>query len=77
MKKELSKDNSYSSIAIDNSCNCSKDTSFGHSLIKSLALVVLGKAITSRILSVPSSNIVKRSSPKASPPEFGSCVKLK
>ena len=77
MKKELSKDNSYSFTAIAKSSNCCEDTVLGHSLIKQLALVVLGKAITSRILSVPLSNIVKRSSPKASPPEFGSCVKLK
>ena len=51
-----------------NSSSCFSSTIFGHSLIKSVALAVLGNAITSLMFSVPVSNIVKRSSPNARPP---------
>src|SRR5690606_35661766 len=51
--------------------SCSLDTKVGASLMRSTALWVLGKAMTSRKLSRPASNIASRSSPRAIPPWGG------
>ena len=50
------------------SASCSGATVEGASHIKSVALVVFGNAITSRMLSCPSDSATIRSSPRAIPP---------
>lgn len=55
----------YSSMStsICSSLSCSPDTLDGAFIIRSLALAVFGKAMTSRMLSVPASSMTKRSKP--------------
>src|ERR1700683_1123723 len=56
---------------MNSSFNCRALTSEGAPLIGSTAFWVFGKAITSRIDSVPHSIIIRRSTPKAMPPWGG------